>query len=38
MLKFLRVQWELGKIDMEYLNKLIELGRLTVKEKETIIK
>lgn len=38
MLKFLKVQWKLGKIDENYLDKLIELDRLTVEEKELIIK
>lgn len=38
MIKFLKIQYRLKKIDEEYLDKLIRLGRITENDKMEIMK
>ena len=33
MLRFLKLQYQMGKIDEAYLNHLVEIGRITESEK-----
>lgn len=37
MLRFLKLQYQMGKIDEAYLNHLVEIGRITEEEKAEII-
>lgn len=37
MLRFLKLQYQMGKIDEAYLNHLVEIGRITESEKAEII-
>lgn len=37
MIRFLKMQWSMGRIDENYLNGLVEIGRITEVEKAEII-
>ena len=37
MLRFLKLQYRMGKIDEAYLNHLVEIGRITESEKAEIM-
>lgn len=37
MIRFLKIQYQMGKIDEAYLNHLVEIGRITEAEKAEII-
>lgn len=37
MIRFLKIQYQMGKINEEYLNHLVEIGRITEIEKAEII-
>lgn len=37
MLRFLKLQYQMGKIDETYLNHLVEIGRITESEKADIM-
>jgi len=37
MIRFLKLQFQMGKIDEAYLNNLVEIGRITESEKVEII-
>lgn len=37
MVRFLKLQYQLGKIDEAYLNHLVEIGRITESEKAEIM-
>lgn len=37
MIRFLKLQWSMGKIDEEYLNRLVENGRITEADKIEIM-
>ena len=37
MVRFLKLQYQMGKIDEEYLNRLVEIGRITEEEKTEIM-
>lgn len=37
MIKFLKLQYKMGKIDEEYLSHLVEIGRITEEEKAEIM-
>lgn len=37
MLRFLKLQYQMGKIDEAYLNHLVEIGRITEIEKAEIM-
>ena len=37
MIRFLKLQYQMGKIDETYLNHLVEIGRITESEKAEII-
>lgn len=37
MIRFLKIQYQMGKIDEAYLSHLVEIGRITENEKGEII-
>ena len=37
MIRFLKLQYQMGKIDEAYLNHLVEIGRITEGEKAEIM-
>ena len=37
MIYFLKLQWRMGKIDEEYLDHLVEIGRITAEQKIEIM-
>lgn len=37
MLRFLKLQYQMGKIDETYLNHLVEIGRIAESEKAEIM-
>lgn len=37
MMRFLKLQYQMGKIDEAYLNHLVEIGRITENEKAEIM-
>lgn len=37
MIRFLKLQYQMGKINEEYLNHLVEIGRFTEEEKAEIM-
>ena len=37
MVRFLKIQYQMGKIDETYLSHLVEIGRITEEEKAEII-
>ena len=37
MLRFLKLQYQMRKIDEVYLNRLVEIGRITEEEKAEIM-
>ena len=37
MVRFLKLQYQMGKIDEAYLNHLVEIGRITESEKAEIM-
>ena len=37
MLRFLKIQYQMGKINEEYLNHLVEIGRITESDKAEIM-
>ena len=37
MIRFLKLQYQIGKIDESYLNNLVEIGRISEEEKAEIM-
>lgn len=38
MFEFLKVQYRLGRIDEAYLDKMVKRGKITLEQKEEIVK
>ena len=37
MIRFLKIQYQMGKIDESYLSHLVEIGRITEEDKTEIM-